>query len=261
MPHAIKTLEKYESLGLHVLLVESQAHKRDETVAFMSQYWNGRVPMGVLGTGSPFSTGGSGLPQTALVSVDGTLIWTLDGGGSAEKLIEEQLQKLHQLKPLEGPLKALSKDLNARNFGKAVTAARAAVAKPANDKVKESAETLVEHLTKTVATRIASAKRLQDAGRPQKALLLLKQLSKQVAGDKEWTDEVAAKIKEIESGAKDELAADKIVMEAEDLVREKAGRAAASAKLGDLLKKNPSLKIAKYATELKQAVDTKGVGR
>lgn len=261
VPHAIKMLEKYGDQGLHVLLVESQNHSREEIVPFMAQYWTGRVPMGVLGTNAPFQLPGNTLPKAALIGVDGTIVWTGSGGEGCEKVLEEQLAKLHQLKPLEGPLKGLTKDLNARNFGKVMTAARNAVAKPANDKVKESAETLVNHLTKTVESRMAIAKRLAEAGRPQKALNLMKTVSKQVAGDKEWSDSCAAMVKELEAASKDDLAADKIVTEAEDLGRDKAGRAAAAAKLADVSKKFGSAKVVKYAEELKLAYETKNVAK
>lgn len=254
-------LDKYESQGLHVLLVELQDHKRDEIVPFMAQAWTGKVPMGVLGAGSPFRLAGNGLPQTALVGVDGSIVWTLDGGGSCEKNIEEQLAKMHQVKPLDGALKGVTKDLNSRNFGKVVTAARGIAEKGPNDKAKESAASLVEQLTKTVDARFAMSKRMVDAGRPQKALNLLKQLSKQVAGDKDWTDKVAAQVKEIESGSKDDLAADKVVTESEELMKDKGGRVTAATKLADVLKKYPSVKVAKLAEDLKKAAESKGALR
>lgn len=259
VPHAIKMQEKYADQGLHVLLVEVQNHSREEIVPFMAQYWSGRVPMGVLGTNAPFQLPGDTIPKAGLIGVDGTLIWTGSGGEGCEKVLEEQLSKLHQIKDLSGPLKPLAKDLNARNFGKVVASARAISAKPGNDKAKAEADALVEHITKTVENRFAMAKRLADAGRAQKSVNLLKQISKQVAGDKDWTDRAAGQIKDIETNAKDDLAIDKIVIEAEDMMREKSGRAAAAGKLADMLKKNGSAKVYKYAEELKRAAEAKNV--
>lgn len=261
MPHAIKLQEKYADLGLHVLLVEVQNHGRDEIVPFMAQAWVGKVPMGILGSSAPFNLPGNSIPKTGLVGVDGTLVWSGNGSDGVEKVLDEQLQRLHQIKPLEGPLKALSKDLNARNFGKAVTAARTQAEKGATDKVKSDAQELINHLTKTVDTRLAMAKRMTNAGRPYKAKLLLQQLAKQVNGDKDWSATVAAQIKDIEGSSKDDLAADKVVTEAEDMMKEKAGRAGAANKLADMLKKSPSVKVAKYAEELKKAAESKSALR
>lgn len=257
MPHAIKTLDKYNGQGLHILLVESQGHTRDEIVPFMTHIWNGKVPMGVLGTSSPFNAPGNGLPATALVGVDGSIVWIGNGGAGCEKVLDEQLGKLHQVKPLEGPLKSLAKDLNARNFGKAIGVARAAAEKPANDKVKDSATGMVEHLTKVVDARFAMAKRLTEAGRAKKAQDLLKQLSKQVAGDKDWTARAAEALKSLEADHKDEIALDKIVCDAEDLLKDKGTRPDAAKKLGDVVKKASGSKLGKYAEELKKAAENK----
>ncbi|MFN0206567.1 MAG: hypothetical protein ACKVS6_09685 [Planctomycetota bacterium] len=261
MPHAIKLRAKYADQGLHVLLVESQGHKRDEVVPFMSQYWSGIVPMGVLGTNSPFSLPGNTLPKAGLVGVDGTLVWSGDGSNGCEKILEEQLSKMHQVVPLEGPLKPLAKDLNARNLGKAAVAARVIVEKGANDKAKTDAGTLVAHLTKTVDNRVGMAKRLLAAGRPLKAKLALQKLAKEVKDDKAWAERIAAEIKEIDGGSKDDLAADKKVMEAEEMAAERKGRDGAITKLAEVIKKNSSSKIVTYAEELKKALESKSAAR
>lgn len=258
MPHAIKLREKYADQGLHVLLVESQAHKRDEVVPFMAQYWSGKVPMGVLGTNSPFSLPGNTLPKAGLVGVDGKLVWMGDGSNGCEKILEEQLSKLHQVVPLEGPLKSIAKDLNARNLGKAVASARGIIEKAPNDKAKSDAEALVAHLTKTVDARSGMAKRLLTSGRPLKAKLAFQKLAKEVKDDKDWAARIAAEIKEIDGASyKDDLAADKKVIEAEEMATEKKGRDGAITKLAEVVKKNSSAKIATYAEELKKALEDK----
>ena len=231
-------------------------------MAFMSQYWNARVPMGVLGDNSPFNLPGDGIPKTGIIGVDGTLVWMGNGGDGSEKIIDAELQKLHQIRAFDAALKPLTKDLNARNFGKAVTAARAIAEKGATPKAKEDAQALVDHLNKTVMARLAAAKRVADKGRPTKAKTQLQQLAKQVAGDKDWSAKVAEALKGLEDASlKDELAADKLVMEAEGLGINRKERDGAIAKLTDLQKKYPNAKVGKYATELKTALETKGVNR
>jgi hypothetical protein len=257
VPHAIKLQEKFKDQGLHVLLVEVQGHKRDEIVPFMAQAWAGRVPLGVLGAGSPFSLPGDGIPKTGLVGVDGTLVWMGNGGSGVEKVLEEQLQKLHQVKPLDPALKGVVKDLNARNFGKALTTARG-VAEKGNAKAKESAEALVAHLERTVETRLAAARRLAGAGRLYKAKIALQVLAKQVNGNKELVEKVNAEIKPLDDPSnKDEMAADKAVADAESLGTERSGREGAAGKLGEMLKKYPNVKVAKVAAELKEAYESK----
>lgn len=257
MPHAIKLQEKFKDQGLHVLLVEVQGHNREQIMPFMAQAWSGRVPLGVLGAGSPFNLPGDGIPKTGLVGVDGTLVWMGNGGAGCEKVLEEQLQKLHQVKPLDSALKGVVKDLNARAFGKALTTARS-VAEKGNDKAKESAASLVAHLEKTIAVRLAAAGRLTAAGRVAKAKAALQALAKQVAGDKTSAEKVDEALKALSSPSnKDEAAADALVCEAETLGTERSGRQAAIAKLTTVVQKYPNAKVAKAAEELKSAYETK----
>lgn len=261
MPHAIKLQEKLKDQGLHVLLVEVQGHKREEIVPFMAQAWGGRVPLGVLGAGSPFNLPGDGIPKTGLVGVDGTLVWMGNGGSGVEKVLDEQFQKLHQVKPLDPALKGLVKDLNARNFGKALTTARGVVEK-GSPKAKESAEALIAHLTKTIERRAASAKRLNDAGRLYKSKGALTLLAKQVNGDKDWSEKIDAQLKALDDPAnKDAITADKLVADAEALGTERSGRPSAATMLGEMLKKYPDVKVARLAAELKTAYESKNALR
>jgi hypothetical protein len=262
VPHAIKLQEKLSDQGLHVLLVEVQGHKKDEIVPFMAQAWSGKVPMGVLGDNSPFNLPGDSIPKTGLIGVDGTLVWTGNGGAGCEKILDEQLQKLHQIRAFDPALKGITKDLNARNFGKAVTSARAIVEKPPTPKAKEDAQALVDHLTKTVDARFAAAKRLSDRGRIANAKAQLQKLAKQTAGDKDWSAKVAEALKGYDDASlKDDLAADKMVIEAESMGTERKGRDGAALKLGEMLKKYPNAKVAKYAQELKGAFESKSALR
>lgn len=262
MPHAIKLQEKYGAQGLHVLLVEVQGHKRDEIVPFMAQAWSGQVPMGVLGDSSPFNLPGDGIPKTGLIGVDGTLVWSGNGGNGVEKILEEQLGKLHQIRAFDPALKGLTKDLNARNLGKAAMAARALAEKGASAKAKEDAQALADHLAKTFEIRLASAKRLSGQGRVVKAKTAFQLLGKQVAGEKDWAATVAAELKALDDPArKDDLAADKMVIEAESMGTERKGRDGAALKLGEMLKKYPSARVGKYADELKKAYESKSAMR
>lgn len=263
MPHAKKLHDQFGAQGLHVLLVESQAHKREETLAFTLQAFPGHGAQGVLGADSPFSVEGAGLPKTALVGVDGKVAWISDKGGSLEKILEDQLSRLHQVNgELDKSLKSVTKDLNTRALGKAVTTARAAAAKAADgSKAKADAEALVAHLEKSVERRMAMAERLLKAGRAAKARAALVNLQKQVAGDKDWTQKVTDEIGSIDQDHKDDLAADKLVMAAEDLMRDKKGRQAGVDKLAEVTKKFSGAKVAKLAEQLSKAAQDKSVMR
>lgn len=258
MPHAIKLGQKYGDRGLHVVLVEIAA-PREKVVPFSVQAFPGSTALGLLGPNAPFTLPGDTIPKTALVGVDGKIVWSLDGGGSVEKVIEAELAKLHQVRPLEGPLKPLAKDLAARAFGKAVTSAREIAAKAAEgSKAKSDAEALADHVAKSVSSRFARAARLVAAGRLAKAKKDLALLAKHVAGDAGWTARAAEELKRLDApDVAQELAADALVMAGEDLLKDRKSRAAAAAKFAEVAKKHPGAKVAKLAAELKAAAEAK----
>ncbi len=256
MPHANKLFEKYGDKGLHVLLVESQAHPREIVVPFMLQSFPGHGAVGVLGQDAPFQVPGNGLPKTALVGVDGTLVWVNDtGGGSLDKAIEAELEKLHQPVKLGRALQGVAKQLKTRAFGKAAAAARKVLEKAGEESDERSeADAVLAHLDRTVAARLAAAARVAAQGRPLKARSMLESLAKQVAGDGDWTARVAKEIAALGSAElEQDRAADKLVLEAEDLLSSRRGRDAGADKLGDVLKKYPDVKVAAYAKEMQAA--------
>jgi len=264
VPGAIKLAKDYGDRGLHVLLVEVQNHKREEVVPFLLQAFPGAPAVqGVLATNAPFQLPGEALPKAALVGVDGTIVWTLDESGSVEKQIQQELARLHQPKKLDSALKPLAKDLSARNFGKAASAARAIAAKSADgSSAKASAAELVQQLEKTVAAKMAQADRLVRVGRVAKAKALLTTLGTQVAGDKELADRVAGAMSAVGSDDRgNDLEADRLLVAAEDLLRDRKGRDAAVQKLAELQAKHPDAKVVALAAELQKGLAAKDVLR
>ncbi len=120
MPTAVKLQEEYGD-EVQVIFVHCQQASKDEQEAFAwRQKWRGNLAMWT--EERPFDTKGGGLPETALVGIDGTILVQGNPGALGKKLeeaLEAELEKAR--KAPDGTPKELAKAWTA--FGKGDVAA------------------------------------------------------------------------------------------------------------------------------------------
>lgn len=186
MPSALKLQEQYGD-ALQVVFVECQGASRDqyEAFAWKMKWMAGRA---MWTEERPFATVGNGLPETALVGVDGTIL--LQGhpgafGKKLEELIEAEIKKGKDAPP-DAPA-ALKSAWKSFQKGE-IAAAIAECDKLGTDEAKSAREEFVTLATK----RVARAKWLVDNGYVAEAQSLLGDLAKGVKGVAELEEKVWA---------------------------------------------------------------------
>jgi hypothetical protein len=186
VPASIKLQEKYGD-DLQVIFVESQAHTRDdyESFAWRSK-WIGNNAIWT--EERPIPTTGDGLPETALIGVDGKVIMQGNPGAFGKKLeaaVEAEVKKSKA--PPAGTSEALKPAWTAFLKGE-VAAALAECDKVASDEGKAAHAEFVA----IEKRKIARLKWLVDNGYPSDADKLGAELAKSVKGTAELEALVSA---------------------------------------------------------------------
>ncbi|MBL8861315.1 MAG: hypothetical protein JNK02_04810 [Planctomycetes bacterium] len=186
MPSALKLQEQYGD-ALQVIFVECQGASRDqyEAFAWKMKWMGGRA---LWTEERPFPTVGNGLPETALVGVDGTILMQGHPGGFGKKLEEAIAAEVKKAKdapegtptPLRGAWKSFHKG--------EVAAALLECDKLGSDDAQLARAEFVAR----VERRIARAKWLVDQGFPVEASELVGKLAKETKGVPELESKVAA---------------------------------------------------------------------
>ena len=193
MPAATKLQEEYGD-AIQVIFVESQGATREQYEAFAwQQKWMGNHAMWT--DERPIPTTGSGLPETALIGIDGKVIMQGHPGSLGKKLedaIEAEIKKSKQ--PPEGTPDALEKPWKAFLKGN-VAAAIAECDKLGTDEAKAAREEFVARTKQ----RVERAKWLIDNGYLMEADKLTDDLAKDVKGSTDLEPLVAAEVARIEA--------------------------------------------------------------
>lgn len=218
MPTAIKLQEKYGE-DLQVIFVERQRTPRDKFEAFAwKQRWMGNRAMWT--EEAPVPMVGRGLPETALIGVDGRVV--IQGypgslGSKLEEAIEAEIEKTKQAP--EGTPAELKKAWTSFRKGHAA----AAIAEC--DKLgTEAALAARAEFVRRLELEIARAQRLVDGGELVLAEELCDELAKSVAGATELEAQVAAQ---------------KARLEAPELAAERQAAKALAAHFAQVAKKKP----------------------
>lgn len=176
VPSALKLQEEFGD-DLQVIFVECQGSTRDQVEAFTWRMkWMGGRAMWT--EERPFPTVGNGLPETALVGIDGTILmqgYPGDMGGKLEEALVAEIKKSKEAP--EGTPSALKPAWKSFLKGD-VAAAIAECDKVGTDEAKAARE---EFTTRTTR-RIARAKAQIDNGYLIDAEARLGQLAKDVKG-------------------------------------------------------------------------------
>ena len=187
MPAALKLAEEYGD-ALQVIFVECQGATRDQYEAFVwKQKWMG--PSNTMWTEErPFPTVGNGLPETALVGIDGKILMQGYPGNFGKKLEEALAAEIKKAKDAPaGTAAPLKKAWTSFAKGE-IAAALAECDKLGTDEAKAARE---EFVTRTNA-RIARAKWLLDNGFVVEAEKHFEKLGKDVKGAAELETSVSA---------------------------------------------------------------------
>lgn len=185
MPASVKLQEQLGD-DVQVIFVECQNTPKDVYEAFAwKMKWMGN---GAMWTAErPMSTTGSGLPETAVLGIDGTVLLQGHPGEFGKKLEETVLAEIKKAKQAPaGTPKELEKAWAA--FGKGdVAAAIAECDKLESDAAKEARETFVTRTTR----RIDRVKTVIAEGRISAAEKLLGAIEKAVKGNAELVAKTA----------------------------------------------------------------------
>jgi hypothetical protein len=218
VPASIKIQEKYGD-DVQVIFVESQAHSREdyESFAWRSK-WMGNNAMWT--DERPIPTVGQGLPETALIGIDGKVIMQGNPGDFGKKLeaaVDAEVKKAKS--PPNGTPDALKPAWTAYLKGD-VAGALAECDKVASDEAKAAHEQFMS-LTKR---QIARVKWLIDNGYLSEAENLANELGKSVKGNADLTLLVVGQITR---------------MAAPDMAAEKEAEKAVASFIKDIVKKKP----------------------
>lgn len=183
MPSALKLQEEYGD-ALQVLFVECQGSTRDQYEAFAwKMKWMGGRAMWT--DERPFATVGNGLPETALVGVDGKILFQGYPDGKIEELLAAEVKKAKEAPA--GTAAALKKPWSSFLKGD-VGPAIAECEKLATDEAKAARDEFVARAQR----RIARVKKLVEEGLIVEADALVAKLARDVKGAPELETAVAA---------------------------------------------------------------------
>lgn len=177
MPSALKLAERYGD-ALQVIFVECQGATRDQYEAFAwKMKWMGRSNT-MWTEERPFRKAGTGLPETALVGIDGRILMQGHPGNLGEKLEEAIAAEIEKAKGAPAGTPApLEKAWTTFSKGE-VAAALAECDEVGTDEAKAAREEFVGRTTR----RIERAKWLLDNGYVLEAEKHLEKLAKDVKG-------------------------------------------------------------------------------
>lgn len=185
MPASVKLQEQYGD-DVQVLFVECQNTAKDVYEAFAwKQKWMGN---GAMWTAErPIPTKGNGLPETALIGIDGTVLMQGHPGDFGKKLEEAVAAEIKKSKQAPaGTPKELEKAWT--SFAKGdVAGAIAECDKLASDAAKEARETFV----KRTEGRVERVKAMIAQGQISAAEKLLGTVEKSIKGNAELTAKTA----------------------------------------------------------------------
>lgn len=189
MPQAIEHDLEMRDRGLVVVLPEMQGATMESLPAFLWKTFPKLEARVVRGGGVPIVMG-RGIPYSALIGVDGTLLWAghpSSGGKDRDALIESELRKVATG---WGDTPAARK-ARAQIYGKRDLAE----AKKLIDALPEASAPeradLQQELATAYAWRVRMVKALRDEARFLEAKAAAQALRKMVAGLPEWEAEVA----------------------------------------------------------------------
>ncbi len=253
VPTAIKHDHELSSRGLVTVLMERQGADTATLTAFMQQRFPDNDAF-VCVSGSVPTPEFQGLPHTAVIGVDGTLLF--DGSPSdGMKPIEEAIEaELTKVKKGWGDT-AETRKVRAALYGKGDLAGAAAMVAA----LPEGEERTM--LQSEVENRYALAKKavptLQEQGRFLAAQTAAKSLLKAVGQKAEWVAEVTPLVAEFDKDtAKAELAAEKKLEKIDRALRDKKEDGAVKA-LQALAKSAGSGKVGERVGSILKALETK----
>jgi hypothetical protein len=266
VPHAYK-LQKEHGKSFVALLVESQGtSKKEDMVGFVMQNFTKYANDDVFITygENPFPSGIDGLPQCALIGVDGRVLMighNGDLGGKLDDAIEAELKKV-QTGWGKSPEAKKARSLM---YGKGKLADAAKVLADAEGKVKEDAKADFEEAKAELEARYTalkgSIKQLTEDGRFVAANAAALNLQKSVKGKAEWETEVAGIVGDFAKPEVDkELKLDKAVAGIIKAIGDKRPTDDHEKKFKDLAKKNEGTKVGARASELAAACSWKDGG-
>ncbi|HYC77549.1 MAG TPA: hypothetical protein VEI02_07965, partial [Planctomycetota bacterium] len=137
MPHAIKVHLERGKDGMVALLLESQGLDPSEYLGFMAKRFPKNKCMVLQGGGLQTEPASGGLPHSALIGADGTVLWTGNPNSAPKKidtLIQEEIEK--KIKPGWGKSPDLKK-VRALMYGKGDLAGAAAALEAAEKSAKQ----------------------------------------------------------------------------------------------------------------------------
>jgi hypothetical protein len=206
VPHAIKLHNELGGRGLEVLLAEVQGATFDDLHPFMLRNFPDNRAMVIAGS-VPIQMVGKGIPQSALVGVDGTVLMVGSPGDLAKKMEKAIQDELAKLKTGWGQ-NAVAKKARAALYGKrspveAKAALQSGDAGPEASEVEKEIETWVRTRKKMISF-------LQEDGQWQRANEEAQTLAKGVKGGGEWEESSKRIIEQFEAAeARRELELDK----------------------------------------------------
>ena len=256
MPTAIKLQEQYGD-SLQVIFVECQGANRDQYEAFAwKMKWMGNGAMWT--EERPIPTTGSGLPETALIGVDGRVLMQGHPGELGSKLEEALAAEVKKSKaPPESAPAPLKKAWSAFLKGN-VAAALAACDELGTDEAKAARE---EFLART-KRRTARAKWLIDNGYVLEAERLVGALAKDVEGCAELEPLVASEAARIGTSeiAAEREAAKALAAHVGQVAKKKPFDPANVQKAGALAKKHAGTKSGERLARLVTLAEVKSGG-
>jgi hypothetical protein len=230
--------------GLVVILMESQGSKLDELPAWFLRVIPTNRARVAASTSPPIQASANGIPRSALIGVDGTLL--IEGlTGSIGQKLEKMLQaELDKIKTGWGG-SATAKKARAALYGKGSPAAAKQVLAEATDKENAELEEIAKEIDVFVKSRRKSIDYLITEGRWVEAQEAATALAKGVKGMAEVEADVATTLQTFETPeGKKELALDKKTTPAIRALEEKKLKPADAAALRALVKGSEDTKVA-----------------
>lgn len=188
MPQAIKHDLELRERGLVVILPECQGSDMETLPAFMWKTFPNNQARVCVESGTPVVRG-RGIPYSALIGVDGKLLWAgspSGGGKQLEELLEAELKKVAS--GWGGTADA--KRARAQIYGKRNFAEAKKIIDGLTDNDGDKAA-LQQELGTAFAWRVRAVAALRDEGRPVEAKAMALALKKSVTGVADWDAQVA----------------------------------------------------------------------
>jgi hypothetical protein len=262
VPHAIKMIEEMGKDGLVVLLPESQGCPADDILGFFVKKFpkntNAAFKAVVMsGQGLSTSPSSGGLPNAALIGVDGTVLWVGNPNGAPKKIEELTADEIKKIKGGWGKSPD-AKKARAQMYGKGNLAEAAKILAAAEQGVKPEHKEDFDAAKAELEVRYAARKKgvtaLTEKARLTEAQKAALALQKDVKGKAEWETEVAALVDGFKTPEMDkELKADQALMKMIAGWADKAPADEAATALDKFAKKNEGTKAANRAKEFAAA--------